>query len=136
VIFLLDTNAISDLMKAEARLEKWLSSLRDEDRLVTCVIARGEILFGLARLAEGRRRLELEQKAANILAALPCESIPERAAEFYAHAKCVQQRRGLSLDENDLWIAATALALDATLVTRDTDFQQIEHLRILALGLD
>ncbi|MGI8742900.1 MAG: PIN domain-containing protein [Bryobacteraceae bacterium] len=26
------------------------------------------------------------------------------------------------MDENDLWIAATALVLDATLVTRDTDF--------------
>jgi len=29
--------------------------------------------------------------------------------------KLAQQRRGLSLDENDLWMAATALALGATL---------------------
>jgi hypothetical protein len=28
------------------------------------------------------------------------------------------------LDENDLWIAATALALDAVLITRDSDFQR------------
>jgi predicted nucleic acid-binding protein len=34
-----------------------------------------------------------------------------------------QQPRGLSLDENDLWIAATALVLHATLVSRDDDFQ-------------
>jgi predicted nucleic acid-binding protein len=34
------------------------------------------------------------------------------------------------LDENDLWIAATALALDAVLVTRDSDFQQIEGLSV------
>jgi predicted nucleic acid-binding protein len=40
----------------------------------------------------------------------------------------MQQRAGLPLDENDLWIAATALAIDATLVTRDTDFRSIEGL--------
>jgi predicted nucleic acid-binding protein len=34
------------------------------------------------------------------------------------------------LDENDLWIAATALALDAVLITRDGDFQQIEGLSV------
>jgi predicted nucleic acid-binding protein len=35
---------------------------------------------------------------------------------------------GLVLDENDLWIAATALVLGAVLVTRDLDFQAIECL--------
>jgi predicted nucleic acid-binding protein len=34
------------------------------------------------------------------------------------------------LDENDLWIAATALATGATLITRDGDFQQIEGLSV------
>jgi len=34
------------------------------------------------------------------------------------------------LDENDLWIAATALALGATLVSRDADVQQIGGLRV------
>jgi predicted nucleic acid-binding protein len=38
--------------------------------------------------------------------------------------------RGLVLDENDLWIAATAFALDAVLLTRDSDFQQIEGLSV------
>jgi predicted nucleic acid-binding protein len=32
------------------------------------------------------------------------------------------------MDENDLWIAATALALNATLVTRDADFGGIAGL--------
>ena len=39
-----------------------------------------------------------------------CEPIPERAAGFYAAVKITRQRNGLSLDEGDLWIAATALA--------------------------
>jgi len=48
-----------------------------------------------------------------------------------AALKVAQQRRGLSLNENDLWIAATALAIGATLVTRDSDFKNIETLAVL-----
>jgi predicted nucleic acid-binding protein len=45
-----------------------------------------------------------------------------------------QQQSGLVLNENDLWIAATALALGATLVSRDTDFSRIDGLLVLALS--
>jgi predicted nucleic acid-binding protein len=50
----------------------------------------------------------------------------------YANIKVSQQSRGLSLDENDLWMAATALPLSASLVSRDNDFQGIEGLSIAA----
>lgn len=45
-----------------------------------------------------------------------------------------RQQRGLPLDENDLYAAATALALGATLVSRDIDFGGIEGLQVVALG--
>jgi hypothetical protein len=48
-----------------------------------------------------------------------------------ANIKASQRRCGLPLDENDLWIAATALAMNATLVSRDTDFQAIEGLGLV-----
>jgi len=82
-------------------------------------------------MAPGRRRTELEAKAGSLLAVLPCESIPPGAGDRYSHVKISQQRRGLPLDENDLWIAATALALDATLVSRDNDFQAVDRLRVV-----
>ena len=104
---------------------------RFDDRVVICTMTRGEILFGLERLAPGRRRTELEEKAGNLFAVLPCESIPSGAGDRYANVKISQQRRGLPLDENDLWIAATALALDATLVSRDSDFQAVEGLCVV-----
>ena len=65
------------------------------------------------------------------LAILPCEPIPAAAGDRYANVKVSQQRRGLPLDENDLWIAATALAMDAALVSRDSGFQAIEGLAVV-----
>ena len=53
MIYLLDTNAISALMRADVRMASWLSSIGVDDRLLLCTIVRGEILFGLERLAPG-----------------------------------------------------------------------------------
>jgi len=63
-----------------------------------------------------RRRIELEGKAGNLFALLPCEPIPPSAGDRCAAVKAPQQRRGLPLDENDLLVAATAIVLDANLV--------------------
>jgi predicted nucleic acid-binding protein len=62
---------------------------------------------------------------------LPCEPVPATAGDRYAAIKFSQQRRGLPLDENDLWIAATALAMNATLVSRDNDFQRADGLVVV-----
>lgn len=131
--YLLDTNAISDLMRAAPGIENWLAGLDEDDRVVTCTIVRGEVLFGIGKLPEGRRRTELEQTGHQFLASLRCEPVPERAGDFYAAVKLARQQRGLTLDENDLWVAATALALGATLVSRDGDFAGIDGLVVVAL---
>jgi tRNA(fMet)-specific endonuclease VapC len=90
----------------------------------------GEILFGVARLPIGKRRAGLESAGRQFLTAFRCEAIPENAGDLYAKLKVDRQQRGLVLDENDLWIAATALALGATLVTRDSDFTNVEGLTL------
>jgi tRNA(fMet)-specific endonuclease VapC len=131
VNFLLDTNAISALMREDPRLASWLSSVQPDNHVLTCTIARGEILFGLEKLSRGKRRSELDVKAQRLFAAVMCEPIPPAAADFYAAVKADQQRRGFSLDENDLLIAATALALGATLVSSDTDFERIGALAVV-----
>lgn len=132
--YLLDTNAISDLMRATPRIENWMAGLDKGDRVVTCTIVRGEVLFGIARLPAGKRRTELEETGRQFLAAFRCEPVPEQAGDLYAAVKLARQMRGLSLDENDLWVAATALALGATLVSRDSDFGRIDGLPIISLA--
>jgi predicted nucleic acid-binding protein len=133
VTYLLDTNAVSDLMRALPQIENWMAGLDPSNRVVTCAIVRGEILFGIARLPRGKRRTELEATGHQFLDALRCEPVPERAGDLYAAVKLARQQRGLAMDENDLWVAATALALDATLVSRDKDFGSIGGLRVVGL---
>ena len=72
----------------------------------------------------------MEAKATKLFAILPCEPVPEAAGDHYAMVKLARQRKGLALDENDLWIAATALTLGAVLISRDSDFQQIDELTV------
>lgn len=130
MIFLLDANAFSGLMRENPRLRARLAAMPATDRAVICSVVRGEILFGIRRLPAGKRRRELETKAGHLFAAIPCEPVPEAAGDHYAAVKIGRQQHGLALDENDLWIAATALAIGAVLVTRDSDLRHVSGLTI------
>lgn len=128
-IYLLDTSTFSDPMREHPQVVAELALAKQaEARVCICTIVRGEILYGLERLSRGRRRRALEVKAIQFFAVLPCEPIPETAADHYARIKRQTQRKGTPLDENDLWIAATALALHASLVTSDTDHDRVPGL--------
>ncbi len=128
MMFLLDATIFSDLMRERASVRARLSQLSSEDRVVVCPITQGEILYGIRRLPEGKRQRDLEGTAAKLFGAFPCEPVPPAAADHYAEVKLAREREGLALDENDLWIASTALATGATLVSRDTDFHGIAGL--------
>jgi predicted nucleic acid-binding protein len=130
MIFLLDTNAFSDLMRDHPKIDARLTSLAATDQVVICSIVRGEIRYGIERLPNSKRRRDLDTKATRLFAVISCEPVPEAAGDQYANVKLSRQQKGLALDENDLWIAATALTIGATLVSRDSDFQQISGLTV------
>jgi len=128
MLYLLDTNAVSDYMAGHPVLRSRVTSLSSTDRLKTCTIVRGEILFGIARHLAGARRSQLEQAAQAAFKAFPCLPIEEQAADVYATLKLTCQQTGVAIHENDLWIAATAVAGGAILVTRDKDFSRFPSL--------
>lgn len=131
MLFLLDTNAITDMIHAEPRFMDRLNSLSVGDEVGICTITRGEALFGIESMPIGKRRSELKKKVDEALSGLFCHAVPPEASDWYARIKRGCERKGTPLDENDLWIAATALALGATLVTRDTDLQRVEGLSVV-----
>lgn len=126
MIYLLDTTTVSDWINEHPRIDARLAGLSDRDQVIICPIVRGEVLFGIARMSPGKNRQRIESRAALAFRAFPCRPTPESAGDFYSQVRREQQQKGLSLGANDLWIAATVLALDARLVSRDTDFGRIE----------
>ena len=123
--YLLDTSTCSLLMQDNSRVKGRLDSLTESDYHFTCPIVKGEIFFGIVRLPDGKRRQDLERRANELFATVPCDPIPDTVADVYAQIKIASQEQGISLGECDLWIAATALTLDAILVTSDSDYQRI-----------
>ena len=107
-----------------------VAAIAPMDQAAVCTITRGEALYGLARLPQGKRRSDLEAEANYLFAQFACLSIPEAAGDRYAHIKWESERTGTPLGENDLWIAATALVVNAVLVTTDSDFRRASSLQV------
>ena len=128
--YLLDTSTCSLLMQDNSTVKGRLDSLTESDYHFTCPIVKGEIFFGIVRLPNGKRRQDLEQRANELFATVPCDPIPGEVGDVYAQIKAAAEKQGMSLGECDLWIAATALTLDAILVASDSDYE-----RIVGLGL-
>lgn len=121
---LLDTGILIHLCRggeAEARLQARYG-LRDR-RIVpwTSVVCVGEVLAMARRNGWGEPRMKVLQDLLAHLVVLNLRSgaIVEAYAELDAHLSGAGQRMG---QQNDLWIAATARATGATILTTDRDF--------------
>jgi predicted nucleic acid-binding protein len=125
-VALLDTNAVSDLMKDHAVLKGRV--LRQSSRVITTVTVVGEIRHGLERLPTGKRRTDLENRAAITLSFLKIETVTDAIADEYGRLKAESERLGLTVGDNDLWIASAARHLAVPLVSRDKIFSLLPGL--------
>lgn len=130
MIYLLDTSIISALMRDHAKAQARLDACPISDQVVICTITRGEVLHGVERQPQGKRRQGLEAAAQHLFARLPCVPLSEQVGDNYATTKRASERKGKLLAENDLWIAAVAFHLGAVLVTTDSDFQRVPGLKL------
>ena len=124
--FLLDTNVISELIKAEPdrKVVRWIEETQ-EAILFLSVLTLGEIRSGIERLNPGRRRGRLESwLAVDLRLRFHGRILPinDAIAERWGALSAAAIRRGRPLPVIDGLLAATALHHDLILVTRnDTD---------------
>jgi tRNA(fMet)-specific endonuclease VapC len=121
---LVDTNVVIALFAGDPVA---LKSLERKTAVFLCVPVVGELRYGAlasARVEQNLARLDEFSKAVEVL---PCDS---ETAVCYSAVKLDLRKKGCSIPENNVWIAAIARQHKLTLVSRDTHFEQIENLEV------
>ncbi|MCP3441815.1 PIN domain-containing protein [Bradyrhizobium sp. CCGUVB14] len=120
---LLDTNVLSEVQRPapSPKVLAWLDTV-DEDRAFISVASIAELRRGVALLDDGRRRVALTAWLSHDLPARFAERIlpiDHSVAERWGYLMAQSRRSGIALSVMDGFFAATALAHNLTLVTRN-----------------
>lgn len=126
MIYLPDTNAISAYMRGDnAKLVGKMTAAFGELTLSVIVLAERE--FGVTKGASAHARLKLAELAQT----LPVEPFTRDDSTHYAAIRHDLESRGVGIGPMDTLIAAQALRLGATLVTRNVrEFSRVPGLKV------
>lgn len=116
-----DTNVLSEPLRREPspRVLAWLDSTGSQIAITSLSVA--ELLYGAARLPEGRRRTDLTLAIERILASAGDRVLgfDAAAARAYASLRESRERAGRPASVEDLMIASICLAHDLAIATRN-----------------
>ncbi len=118
--YVLDTNAVSGLMRGDEAILKRLAGVKKaEVGLPQPVLA--EIAYGIERLPRSKRRDALRARFELIRDELPRAAWTDAVSEAFGNIKAVLERKGARIEDFDAAIAAHALANGAVLVSANLD---------------
>jgi tRNA(fMet)-specific endonuclease VapC len=130
VIYVLDTNAVSALMKGTTAVVERLTATEPANVAVPQPVI-AEIAYGIKRLPLSKRRTALQARFDLVCAELPREEWTDTVSDTYGRIKATLEKQGTRIEDFDAAIAAHALAIKATLVTANLDqMNRIPGLRI------
>jgi tRNA(fMet)-specific endonuclease VapC len=122
VTYILDTNAVSALMKGQQAVVERLASHAPPDVAIPQPVI-AEIAYGIERLPRSRRRRALQARFDLLCSEIPRAVWTDAVSYAYRRIKATLERRGTRIEDFDAAIAAHAVAIGATLVTAN-----IEHM--------
>lgn len=124
---LLDTNTVIYFFKGQGKIAERLLACPPRTIALSAVVAY-ELRTGIAKSQEPARRTEQLQSLMNIVTLLPFGDSEAKAA---AEIRATLERHGTPIGAYDVLIAATALANNATLITRNLrEFSRVPNLRV------
>lgn len=147
MIYLLDTNIIVAYLRNNLTAEiidKKYSPLKKEFKPSISVVTLGELKSLALKNSWGNRRIENLKELLEeiIIVDINAEDILQKYAEIDAFSQGRLEGRvsnftARNMGKNDIWIAATASVLDATLLTTDSDFDHLheEFLQVAKVDL-
>lgn len=126
--YMLDTNVVSHIMQGrDAALLARLTQV-PVGQVVLSSVTLGELEYGVHRKGQPER---LRNAMSQVLLRVDVLPWDEAVARCYGEFCTALEARGINLSDLDMMIAAHAVAVDATLVSRDKAFAQVpERLRL------
>lgn len=126
-LYLLDTNAISELVaNPSGKVARKIAEVGAES-VATSVIVSAEVMFGLEQKASPR----LEERIARIFSTLEVLPLEQPADKHYGELRAMFKKQGRPIGPNDLFIAAHALTLDATVISANLrEFSRVPGLKV------
>ena len=127
-MIVLDTNVLSEVLRPvpEPSVLDWLAN-QPRASLFTTTVTRGEILYGIRLLSDGKRRRGLWAAAKKIFDedfADQVLSFDSDAADMYAENAASRRTAGKPISQFDAMIVAMARSRGANLATRNVkDFE-------------
>jgi tRNA(fMet)-specific endonuclease VapC len=126
-IWMLDTNTVSYMVRGKSPAARAkLYKLQGDEIVCISVITEAELRYGTSKRAPGSIRLAALNGLFEKLRILPWS---RDEAVVYGNLRAKLERVGRVLGNLDMLIAAHAISANATLVTRDKAFAQVEDLR-------
>ncbi len=126
--YLLDTNICIYIAK-----QKPLSVLQKFEQLAVgevgmSAITYGELLYGAQKSNHPKKSLFILKELAGLIPPMPMAT---EVAKQYGNIRARLEKLGKPIGNNDLWIAAHALALGSIVVTNNVkEFSRVPHLKI------
>jgi len=124
MLFMLDTNTVSYLLKNQHLTIKDHLNEIPIDSVCISVITEAELLRGVQKKPEAVNLARLVK--AFLIRTNVC-AWDSTAANEYANLRTACESEGKSLSAMDMLIASHSLAVDATLITNNKAFYQIQH---------
>ena len=126
-MYLLDTNIVSDALRNPRNAVAVRIKQTPDEEIAVSIIVACELRFGVRK----RRSPALEALVEGFLSRTTVLPFDTPAEHAYADIRTDLERRGMPISANDMFIAAHALALDATLVTdNEREFARIDGLKV------
>jgi tRNA(fMet)-specific endonuclease VapC len=126
-VFVLDTNTLLDYFRGKGKVAANLLAVSPGEVALPAIVAY-EVWVGVLGSQNARRRQAQYEQFLATVEVLPFDSAVGRRAAELRHAL---ERRGEGIGPLDTLIAATALANNATLVTRNVrEFGRVPRLKV------
>jgi tRNA(fMet)-specific endonuclease VapC len=143
-MYLLDTNHCSRIIFGETNLIQQLE-LHNEAGVATSVIVRGELLYMAAKSQQTAANIQQVNDFLNTIDLYPINlsisdiygDLKGKLINTFGPKEKAERRKfniqTLGFGDNDLWIAATAIHYNLTIVSTDNDFRRIQQVYPFAL---